>query len=194
MSAAPGRAGRAAARLVRRCSLERSKPAAARRAGGGSAGCGLLGLPDAGATSVEGFLAANVAKPAAVVTDGWVGYADLPARGYHDEPIDLSKCWGECRVRACRPSTWSWASPSRWLLGTYHGCGGQEACPGLPRRVRVPLQPPHSQEHQPPLRAVDRAGARYQTGYLPRHRSHASSSLTVVENFVNYPIVGKRQL
>ena len=47
-------------------------------------------LLDAGATSLEGFLAANVAKPAAVATDGWAGYADLPAKGYHHEPINLS--------------------------------------------------------------------------------------------------------
>ena len=38
------------------------------------------------------------------------------------------------------------------------------------------------QPHQPPLRAADRAGGRHQTGYLPRHRRHASSSLTVVES------------
>ena len=35
----------------------------------------LARLPDAGATSLEGFVAANVAKPAAVATDGWAGYA-----------------------------------------------------------------------------------------------------------------------
>src|SRR5205823_713324 len=33
----------------------------------------LAVLPDASATSLEGFLAANVATPAAVTTDGWSG-------------------------------------------------------------------------------------------------------------------------
>ena len=45
ISAAPSRAGRAAALPARRWSPERSKPAAARRAGAGLAGCGSLACP-----------------------------------------------------------------------------------------------------------------------------------------------------
>src|ERR671929_784725 len=35
----------------------------------------LAKLPDAGATSLEGFLATNVAEPATVTPDGWSGYS-----------------------------------------------------------------------------------------------------------------------
>jgi hypothetical protein len=34
----------------------------------------LARLPDASAASLEGFLTANVAKPATVATDGWSGF------------------------------------------------------------------------------------------------------------------------
>ena len=80
----------------------------------------LARLPDAGATSLEGFLAANVAKPAAVATDGWAGYADLPAKGYHHEPINLSASWGDAVLRL--PAIHLvFGLAKRWLLGTHHG-------------------------------------------------------------------------
>ena len=107
--ARPGRPGRGAA--------GKALVAGAVEAGRGKARGRRLGrlrlarLPDAGATSLEGFLAANVAKPAAVATDGWAGYADLPAQGYHHEPINFSTSWA-MPFFACRPSTWSSASPS----------------------------------------------------------------------------------
>jgi hypothetical protein len=50
----------------------------------------LQAVPDASARSLEGFLAANVATPAAVGTDGWQGYAGLGAAGYAHAPIKLA--------------------------------------------------------------------------------------------------------
>jgi ISXO2-like transposase domain/Transposase zinc-ribbon domain len=107
--AKPGRSGRGAAgkTLVAGAVESGRGKARGRRLGRLRLAC----LPDAGATSLEGFLAANVAKPAAVVTDGWAGYADLPAQGYHHEPINLSTSWVMLRC-ACRPSIWSSASQS----------------------------------------------------------------------------------
>src|SRR4051812_16064871 len=46
----------------------------------------LAALPDASAASLEAFLAANVARPATVATDGRRGYLGPPAEGPHPEP------------------------------------------------------------------------------------------------------------
>src|SRR3982751_2910986 len=52
---------------------------------------------------------------------------------------------------------------------------------GLPRRVRVPVQPPHRQEHQPRLRPPRRAGRPHQACYLPGHRRRDRLRLKVME-------------
>ena len=72
----------------------------------------LAVVPDASASSLEGFLAANVARPATVATDGWSGYAGLAAEGYAHEPISLGRPAGATPRSACRRSTWSSASPN----------------------------------------------------------------------------------
>ena len=59
----------------------------------------LAVLPDASATSLLGFLAANVARPAAVATYGWSGYAGLGAAGYGLEPVRLRTSWGDAALR-----------------------------------------------------------------------------------------------
>src|SRR4051794_21443476 len=51
----------------------------------------LAPLADASAASLDAFLAANVAKPATVATDGWRGYLGPPAAGYHHEPVDRKR-------------------------------------------------------------------------------------------------------
>ncbi|MBL8592530.1 MAG: IS1595 family transposase [Devosia sp.] len=124
--AKPGRSGRGAA--------GKTLVAGAVESGRGKARGRRLGrlrlarLPDAGATSLEGFLAANVAKPAAVVTDGWAGYADLPAQGYHHEPINLSASWGDAVLRL--PAIHLvFALAKRWLIGTHHGAVGKKHLP-----------------------------------------------------------------
>ena len=125
-AARPGRPGRGAA--------GKALVAGAVEAGRGKARGRRLGrlrlarLPDAGATSLEGFLAANVAKPAAVATDGWAGYADLPAKGYHHEPINLSTSWGDAVLRL--PAIHLvFGLAKRWLLGTHHGAVGKKHLP-----------------------------------------------------------------
>jgi transposase-like protein len=80
----------------------------------------LARLPDASAASLEGFLAANVARPAAVATDGWRGYLGLPDTGYGHEPVNLSTSWGDAALRL--PAIHLVLSlAKRWLLGTHHG-------------------------------------------------------------------------
>src|SRR3954468_16087161 len=55
--------------------------------------------------------------------------------------------------------------------------GGREAPPRLPRRVRLPVQPPHRQPRQPRLRPADRAGRQDQARHLPRDHRHPSLSV-----------------
>ncbi len=72
------------------------------------------------ATSLEGFLAGAVAKPAAVATDGWPGYRGLGAAGYTHEPLNLSATWGEASLRL--PAIHLvFGLAKRWLLRTHHG-------------------------------------------------------------------------
>ena len=80
----------------------------------------LAVVDDASANSLEGFLAAAVAKPATVATDGWSGYARLEAAGYPHEPLNLSATWGAAALRL--PAIHLvFGLARRWLLGTHHG-------------------------------------------------------------------------
>ncbi len=56
-------------------------------------------MADVSARRLEGFLAANVARPATVATDGWSGYAGLAAKGYGRQPLNLSASWGDAALR-----------------------------------------------------------------------------------------------
>jgi transposase-like protein len=80
----------------------------------------LAVLPDASATSLEGFLAANLAKPATVATDGWRGYLGLPAKGYRHEPVNLSASGGEA-AQHLPAIHLVFSLAKRWLMGTHHG-------------------------------------------------------------------------
>ena len=80
----------------------------------------LQAVPDASARSLEGFLDRNLAKPAAVTTDGWKGYAGLDAKGFEHEAINLNRSWGEASLRL--PAIHLvFGLAKRWLLGTHHG-------------------------------------------------------------------------
>src|SRR3954447_25031969 len=59
----------------------------------------LASLADASAESLDAFLAAHVAKPATVITDGWRGYLGLSAGGYDHEPVNLGATWGDAALR-----------------------------------------------------------------------------------------------
>ena len=80
----------------------------------------LAVVPDVSARSLEGFLAAAVAKPATVATDGWSGYGGLAAKGYGHEPLNLAASWGDPALRL--PAIHLvFGLAKRWLLGTHHG-------------------------------------------------------------------------
>jgi transposase-like protein len=123
--ARPGKAGRGAGKTLVAGAVESGRG----RARGRRLGRLRLGLlPDAGARSLEGFLAANVARPAAVATDGWAGYAGLQATGYAHEPVNLTTSWGDAVLRL--PAIHLvFGLAKRWLLGTHHGAVGKKHLP-----------------------------------------------------------------
>ena len=77
--ARPGRPGRGAAGKTVVAGAVEAAPGKGRKRRLGR--LRLQAVPDASANSLEGFLQANVATPAAVGTDGWQGYAGLDAAG-----------------------------------------------------------------------------------------------------------------
>ena len=80
----------------------------------------LAVVPDVSAKSLGGFLAAAVARPATVATDGWSGYGGLAAAGYGHEPLNLAASWGDAALRL--PAIHLvFGLAKRWLLGTHHG-------------------------------------------------------------------------
>jgi transposase-like protein len=80
----------------------------------------LAVVADVSAPSLQGFLGQNVAKLAAVATDGWAGYAGLDAVGYRHEPLNLSTSWGDAALRLSAIHL-VFGLAKRWLLGTHHG-------------------------------------------------------------------------
>lgn len=122
----PGQPGRGAGGKI--------KVAGAVEAGRGQARGRRLGrlrlavVPDVSARSLEGFLAAAVAKPATVATDGWSGYGGLGAKGYAHEPLTLAASWGDAALRL--PAIHLvFGLAKRWLLGTHHGAVSRKHLP-----------------------------------------------------------------
>ena len=112
----PGKRGRGAAGKTLVAGAVEAGQAGGRRLGR----LRLAVVPDASAASLEGFLGAAVATPAAVATDGWAGYAGLAAEGYAHEPIDPGASGGDAALRL--PGIHLvFGLAKRWLLGTHHG-------------------------------------------------------------------------
>jgi transposase-like protein len=122
----PGKMGRGAGGKV--------KVAGAVESGRGQARGRRLGrlrlavVPDVSARSLEGFLAAAVAQPATIATDGWSGYGGLAAAGYDHEPLNLAASWGDAALRL--PAIHLvFGLAKRWLLGTHHGAVSNKHLP-----------------------------------------------------------------
>jgi transposase-like protein len=110
----PGKRGRGAAGKTLVAGAVEAGRAGGRRLGR----LRLAVVPDASAASLEGFLGAAVAMPAAVATDGWGGYAGLPAKGYAHEPVDPGVPEAALRLPGIHLV---FGLAKRWLLGTHHG-------------------------------------------------------------------------
>jgi transposase-like protein len=86
-------------------------------------------VPDASATSLCGFVKANVKPGTLVVTDGWQGYAPLPAMGYRHRPHTQGGPKGAEKIlpRVHRV----FGNLKSWLVGTHHGVGHKHLQPYL---------------------------------------------------------------
>jgi ISXO2-like transposase domain/Transposase zinc-ribbon domain len=169
-AAKPGRPGRGAAGKLKVAGVVESGRGQAR--GRRLGRLRLAVVADVSARSLAGFLGQNVARPATVATDGWSGYAGLAAAGYAHEPLNLSASWGDAVLRPAGDP--SGVRPRQALAAGHPPRRGlQQTSAGLSRRVRVPFQPPHRQEHQPPLRSRHPARRPDPAHHLPQpRRSH----------------------
>jgi transposase-like protein len=118
----PGKRGRGAAGKALVAGAVEAGRAGGRRLGR----LRLAAVPDASAASLEGFLGAAVATPAAVATDGWSGYAGLAAGGYAHEPVDPGASGAALRLPAIHLV---FSLVKRWLLGTHHGAVSEKHLP-----------------------------------------------------------------
>src|SRR4051794_11834260 len=161
----------------------------------------LAVVPDASAASLEGFLGAAVATPTAGGArrpprglGGFPGRAAPPPPRRGDRRLARLRGpgGGRLRPRAGRSRRPRCGAPAarhpprlrpRQALAAGHPPrrGQQEAPAGLPRRVRVPVQPPHRQAHQPRLRPARRASRPHQARHLPGHRRRGRLRLKLVE-------------
>src|ERR687883_752759 len=118
----PGKRGRGAAGKTLVAGAVETDRAGGRRLGR----LRLAVVPDASAASLEGFLGAAVAAPAAVATDGWSGYAGLAAEGYAHEPVEP----GAREAALPLPGIdLVFGLAKRWLLGTHHGAVSKKHLP-----------------------------------------------------------------
>lgn len=85
----------------------------------------MQAVPDASAANLGGFLDRNLARPTAIITDGWKGYAGLESKGFAHEAINLSRSWGDATLRL--PAIHLvFGLAKRWLMGTHHGAVGRK--------------------------------------------------------------------
>ena len=87
--------------------------------GAGSGRVRLKVVPDATASSLSGFVKANVATGAIVMTDAWQGYAPLHSLGYRHRPRTQG---GPRRASKILPRVHRvFGNLQTWLRGTHHG-------------------------------------------------------------------------
>ena len=120
----PGKRGRGAAGKTLVAGAVETDRAGGRRLGR----LRLAVVPDASAASLEGFLGAAVAAPAAVATDGWSGYGGLAAEGYAHEPVGPGAA-GTDAARRLPGIHLVFGLAKRWLLGTHHGAVSKKHLP-----------------------------------------------------------------
>ncbi len=139
--------------------------------------CRMAILADASAASLHPFVTGHVEPGATVITDAWQGYSGIEDLGYTSgapQPARRPPAWAR-PVRAA-----AWRAPDRLAgqaMAARHspGLGRRGASTGLPRRVRVPLQPPHLPQPRTRVPPRPRPRRRPRTGALPRPRRRRST-------------------
>jgi predicted RNA-binding Zn-ribbon protein involved in translation (DUF1610 family) len=111
----------------------------------------LAHVADASAASLQGFIAAALAPDSTAMTDGWQGYASLPNIIAHQPEVVGTRKAHEVLPWIHRV----FSNFKTWALGRLSR-PARQAPPGLPRRVRLPIQPPTNATRRlpipPPLR------------------------------------------
>jgi hypothetical protein len=159
-SAEPGKPGRGGGKTVVAGAVESGRgKARGRRLGR----LRLAVMPDVAATSLEGFVRQNVARPATVTTDGWAAMAAWPRRAIA-MPRSTSAPHGATRRCACRRSTWCSASPSAGCSGpttarsarstsrpiSTSSCSASTAAPPSPSATASPASSSMRSSSRPP--------------------------------------------
>ena len=131
----------------------------------------LARLPDASAASLEGFLAANVARPAAVAISACPTPATATSRSISAPP-------GATQHSDCPPFISCSASPSAGCSAPTMGRSARSICQPISTSMSSAstAAPPSASATASPVSSSRRCGP---TQHLPRHRHDAS--LTVVE-------------
>ncbi len=106
VAGAPGRSHRAKMAIIGAVETREHGPGRIR----------LAPIADYSATSLHGFLAAEVAPEATLKTDGWPAYAGAPQAGHEPHIV------GNMAAHIVLPWTHRiFANLKRWALGVYHG-------------------------------------------------------------------------
>ena len=111
------------------------------------------------AATLKGLADAQIAADARVVTDGHAGYNGKSlGQRCHDAKVQTKVERRENdAIQSCH---WTISLLKRWLLGTHAGAVHPQAPAGLPRRVRLPPQPPQDQRRGSDRSARHRAARR----------------------------------
>ena len=130
-------------------------------------------IPNASGDSLMAFVGESIEPGSVVHTDGWLGYEPLEGDGYRHE---VSYLEGQpARASKLLPRVHRVVSlVKRWILGHASRSGQSRASRLLPRRIRLPLQPPQVQKSRQALLPPGSTGRRRATGTLQiagrRHR------------------------
>ena len=140
---------------------------AAEQRGRGIGRIRLRRVKDVSAESLLAFLQEAVEPGANIHTDGWRGYAGLPAAGYRHQVTVISG--GSEPAHEVMPRVHKVAACSNG--GCWDSPGRHPAPPSrlLPRRIHLPLQSASITGPRPPVSPPCPAGGGHRTGPLPLH-------------------------
>ena len=129
-------------------------------------------IPNASGDSLMAFVGESIEPGSVVHTDGWLGYEPLEGDGYRHE---VSYLEGQpARVETAPPGAPRGVVSEALDTGHASRSGQSRASRLLPRRIRLPLQPPQVQKSRQALLPPGSTGRRRATGTLQiagrRHR------------------------
>ena len=112
--------------------------------GRGSGGCGSTCSRRPRGEHARGLGSSEIVEPGAIVhTDGWSGYGRLARSGYDHRPAPAAPARTADRQFILPRADRAISNLKTWLHGTHRGVSSR-APAGLPRRVRLPPQPPRT--------------------------------------------------